>query len=110
MTAGRCYVLQLTEDLNELRLACDTCATEFTLPVGEVIECPVCSAILNAPEPKTCPHCGGTAVLEVEWMGEKGARRQVFRAICQRCGCRTRACNYADDAAISWNDRVEGSL
>lgn len=108
MTAGRCCVLQRDADGNP-SYVCDTCSTVFTIPDGGVIECPTCNEILNAPELSGCPHCGGSATIEMEWEKRHHEGAMKFRVICQICGCQTRACNYADDAAASWNDRVEGS-
>lgn len=111
MTAGRCAALNRTGGSSEY--SCEKCGTTFDVPDGFVIECPTCAAMEDAPELKHCPHCGGSATLEVAWEGgttKKGSRfeaAKVFRAICQTCGCQTRGCGYADDAATSWNDRVK---
>ncbi len=115
MTAGRCAVLQRDAD-GDPTYSCEKCATTFDIPDGFVIECPTCAAMEDAPPLKECPHCGGSASLEVAWEGGTTKRQsgrfepaKVFRAICQTCGCQTRGCAYADDAACAWNDRVEGS-
>lgn len=105
MSAGKCFILQRDGGAMPT-YSCDTCGTVFNIADGNLIECPTCAAIADAPELKACPHCGSPANLIPEWDQEHGKTRR-FRAICRVCGCQTRACNYADDAAGSWNDRVE---
>lgn len=113
MTAGRCAVFDKRDGEEGIVCQCSTCGTVFDVPTGGLIECPTCAAIADAPKLKACPHCGGSTYLDVAWEGgmvKKGRHfesRRVFRAICQTCGCQTRGCNYADDAATSWNDRVK---
>ena len=106
MSAGKCYFVR-REGASSAAYACDICGNAFVVGDGEAIECPTCAAVENAPDLCGCPHCGGYVKLEMAWE-EKGLVKPVFRAICQTCGCQTRAFNYADDAAASLNDRVEG--
>lgn len=52
---------------------------------------------------KRCPFCGGKAIIQHE-AGEDG--NVLIRAECQDCGCRTKGCETYDEAAESWNKRV----
>ncbi len=107
MTAGKCYYLGRIDDRTG-EYECDECGASFHIADGDTIECPVCAAVENAPDLCGCPHCGGSVKIVMAWGGQD-RDTPTYRAICQTCGCQTRECYYADDAAASWNDRVEGS-
>lgn len=109
MTAGKCSMVGHFDD-HSTEYRCKECGALFNVADGKVIECPICATMEDAPDLRGCPHCGGSAKLVMAWGDDTPKwKTPTYRAICQTCGCQTRECYYADDAAASWNDRVEGS-
>lgn len=93
------------------RCDCDGAPFVFSLPDGEIIDCPLHRSIVNLTRDlKLCPFCEGIAVIERfrnREVDNSDPRAFLFIVHCEKCGIETEGKDKPEDAAESWNKRFE---